>query len=167
MQDVSLSPVPDSAELNRSERNAEPSIKSGAREPRILRRSHSRGRERWYVDVLEDNPRLAAAVELVLRTEKGIEGASANPLTGRVLVQYNPKLLSESVEALIQRAIGFGPMTREEFSALRSEQHHFFRAKDLIAAEIGCFAVKMFLVGGCCPLGLAAAGALLLGHRRH
>ncbi len=38
------------------------------------------GRERWYVNALEDNPRLAAAVELVLRSEEGILDAHANPL---------------------------------------------------------------------------------------
>jgi hypothetical protein len=143
-------------------------IKSRARQrqPKLVLCSQVRGRERWYVDALENNPRLAAAVALVLRSEEGIEGAGANPLTGRVLVHYNPGLVSESVEALIRRAIEFGPMSREEFSSFQSEQGHFFSAKHLIAAELGCSAIKLFLLGGCCPLGLAAASALLFCYRR-
>jgi hypothetical protein len=167
MQNVALSSVPEHAEIHRSGMQCEPLTKSGACEPRLLLRSQVPGRERWYVDVLENKPRLAAAVELVLRSEEGIQSASANPLTGRVLVTYSPQLLSESVDTLIRRALTFGPMTRREFSALRPEKHSFFSAKHLVAAEIGCFAVKTFLVGACCPLGLAAAGALLLSHRRH
>jgi len=142
-------------------------IKSGARQRqlKLVLRSQVCGRERWYVDALENNPRLAATVALVLRSEEGIEDASANPLTGRVLVHYNPDLVSESVEGLIRRAIEFGPMSREEFSSFQSEQSHFFSAKHLIAAELGCSTIKLFLLGGCCPLGLAAAGVLLLCYR--
>ena len=95
----------------------------------MVLRSQVRGRQRWYVDALEDNPRLAAAVELVLRSEEGIHGASVNPLTGRVLVHHDPDLLPEFIEALIHRAIEFGPMSREEFSALRSDDNHGFGAK--------------------------------------
>jgi hypothetical protein len=145
------------------------SIESGVghRQAKLVLCSQVPGRERWYVDALEDNPRLAAAVELVLRSEEGIDKASVNPLTGRVLVHYNPDMLPEPIESLIRRAMEFGPMSREEFSALQSEQNHFFSAKNLVAAEIGCTAVKMFLLGGCCPLGLAAAGLLLFCYRRH
>jgi hypothetical protein len=161
-----LDVVVDNAELTHPNTKGETSTKSSDRVPKILLRSQVRGRERWHVDVLEDNPRLAAAVELVLRTEEGIEGVSANPLTGRVLVRYNTDLLSESIEALIRRAIGFGPMTREEFAALESGQHPSFGAKHVLAAEIACSAVKMVLFGGCCPLGLATAGLLLFCYRR-
>jgi hypothetical protein len=164
---VAFGTVSETEELNRPKTKGETSTKSSARKPRMVLRSQVHGRERWYVDILEDNPRLAAAVELVLRTEEGIEEASANPLTGRVLVSYQPHLISQSVETSIQRAIGFGPMTGDEFAALRVEKHDFFSAKHLVAAEIACFAIKTLLIGGCCPLGLTAAGALLLGSRRH
>ena len=138
--------------------------------PAMVLCSQVPGRERWYVDALEDNPRLAAAVELVLMGEEGIQNAYANPLTGRVLVHYRPDLVSETIEALIYRALEFGPMSREEFSSLRSKEtvcddpgslsfHH------LLAAEIGCSAIKMLLLGGFCPLVLGAAGLLLFVHR--
>lgn len=145
---------------------AQASTKSGIRKTTMVLRSQVRGRQRWYVDVLEDNPRLAAAVELVLRSEEGIRCASANPLTGRVLVHHDPDLLPEFIEALIHRAIEFGPMSREEFSALRPNDNHGFGANHLIAAEIGCSIIKIFLLGGSCPIGLAAAGVLLLFHWR-
>jgi hypothetical protein len=127
--------------------------------------SQVRGRERWYVNALEDNPRLAAAVELVLRSEEGIQNAHANPLTGRVLVHYRPDLLSETIEALIHRALEFGPMSREEFSSLRSKEPGTLSFHHLLAAEIGCSAIKMLLLGGFCPLVLSAAGLLFFVHR--
>src|SRR5258706_393377 len=71
--------------------------------------SRIKGRDRWRVDALKDSPRLAAAVELVLRTEDGITEVRANPLTGRLLVCYAPELLAGPVETLIHRAFSFGP----------------------------------------------------------
>jgi hypothetical protein len=169
MLDMALSPIQETSEFTQREINCEEiSPKSGIREPRMVLCSQVRGRQRWYVDVLEDNRRLAAAVELVLRSEEGILGASVNPLTGRILVHHDPELLPEIIEAFIHRAIEFGPMSREEFSALRPDGHnHFLGAGHLIAAEIGCSVIKMLLLGGGCPIGLAAAaGILLLFHWR-
>jgi hypothetical protein len=143
-----------------------PKTKS-TREPKMLPCSQLVGRERWYVDVLEDNPRLAAAVELVLLSEMGIQEAGANPLTGRVLVRYNPDLLLESVEALIRRAIDLGPMSPEDFAAVKVERRHSFSANHLIAAEIGCTAAKMFFLGGFCPLAvIATVGLFLFNYQR-
>ena len=115
------------------------------------------GRDRWHVDALEDSPRLAAAVELVLRSEEGITEVRANPLTGRVLVCYSPALLTESVETLIVRALSFGPMSREEFSILRSTQSGSISLGSLVAAELSCSVFKMIMLGGICPAALAAA----------
>ena len=129
MLDLAFSATQETSEFTQPETKCEKtSAKLGARKPRMLLRSRVRGRQRWYVDVLEDNPRLAAAVELVLRSEDGIRGASINPLTGRVLVHHDPDLLPELIEALIHRAIEFGPMSHEEFSALRSDHNRFFGA---------------------------------------
>jgi len=132
----------------------------------MVLRSRISGRERWYVDALEDRPRLAAAVELVLRSEEGIEEVRANPLTGRVLVRYRPDSVSESVETLLGRAIEAGPMSAEEFAALRSERPRSSFSKQLVTAEIACCLSHMVLFGGLCPIGLAATGVLLLLHRR-
>jgi len=141
-------------------------VRSMERRPAMVLCSRIPGRDRWYVDALEDAPRLAAAVELVLKSEEGVLDAHANPLTGRVLVHYRPDLLSEAIEGLIHRAIEFGPMSRAEFSSLRSHEPGTPPLRFLLAAEIGCTALKLMFLGGCCPLALSAAGLLLLMHRR-
>jgi hypothetical protein len=133
---------------------------------KLVLRSQIHGRERWYADALEDNPRLAAAVELLLRSEEGIAEVHANPLTGRVLVHYLPDAISAPVETLIRRAIENGPMSRDEYAALRSEQPHGSFSKQLLTAEIACSLSHVVLLGGLCPLGLAATGVLFFLHRR-
>ena len=132
----------------------------------MVLRSQVPGRERWYVDALEDNPRLAATVEVVLKSEEGIFDARANPLTGRVMVRYRRDSFAGSVEALIHRAVEFGPMSEAEFSSFRSKKapagpsfHH------LLAAEIACCAINMVLLGEFCPFVLGAVGLHLLMHR--
>ena len=126
--------------------------------------SWSAGRERWRVEALEDRPRLAAALELVLSGEPGVERVEANPLTGRVLVHYHPDLISETVEELIRRALEFGPLTPREY-AERLRPSGTFSVAHLLGLEIACTALKITLFGGCWPLALGAAG-LLLFHRR-
>jgi len=128
--------------------------------------SRTAGRERWYTGALQDRPRLAAAVELVLRTEEGIEEVRANPLTGRVLVRYRPDAIAEPVETLLSRAINSGPMSREEFAALRSAQAPESFSRQLVTAEVACCLSHVVIFGGFCPIGLAATGLLLLLHRR-
>jgi hypothetical protein len=124
------------------------------------------GRERWHVKALEDNPRLAATVEAVLKSEEGILEAHANPLTGRVLVKYQHGLISESTEDLIHRALEFGPMSEAEFAVFRSKKatsgHSFGH---LLGAEIVCCAINMILLGEFCPFILGAVGLHLLMHR--
>ena len=48
------------------------------------------GRQRWLVPALESRPRLAAAVEIALRKESKASRVKANPLTGRILIQWDP-----------------------------------------------------------------------------
>ena len=138
--------------------------RASALRPGMVLRSWIGGRGRWYIAALEDKPRLAAAVELVLRNEEGIESAYANPLTGQILIHCGPDLPPERIEVLIQRALEFGPMSREEFSALRSKPAKSSFFKHAVAAEIGCSALHLALFGFC-PITLAAAGVLLLVHR--
>jgi hypothetical protein len=54
-------------------------VRSIERRPAMVLCSRVPGRDRWYVDALEDSPRLAAAVQLVLRSEEGVSHAFANP----------------------------------------------------------------------------------------
>lgn len=135
------------------------------RQPRLVLRSRTPGRERWYADVVEDNPLLAAAVALVLRSEEGIEQVRANPITGKVLIQYRPESTAEPVENLLRRAIEAGPLSWEEFAALRHVEPKGGFSKRLLTAEIACCLSHLVLFAGLCPLGLAATGVFLLLHR--
>jgi len=166
MQDLLITGMPKTVEADELAGNQSNHRKPVNRRPKMIVCSAVPGRGRWYVEILEDNPRLAAAVELVLRGEDGIEDAKANPLTGRVLVQYRPDLPVEDIAALITRAIEFGPMSREEFSAFHSNHSASFSARHFLMAELGCSALNMVFLGGCCPAVLVTAGVLFLLHRR-
>lgn len=165
MLNLALNDNPETAELTECTTWERKSGKPAAVQPKMVLRSRVPGRERWYVDAVEDNPRLAAAVDLVLRSEEGIEEVLANPLTGRVLVRYQPGSVSESIQTLLCRAIAAGPMSVEEFAAFRHEQPRGSFSKHLLTTEIACSLSHMLLFGGFCPIGLAATGVLLLLHR--
>jgi hypothetical protein len=125
--------------------------------------SRIRGRERWYVDGLKGNERLARAVEVALTGESGIEEVVANPVTGRVLVRYSPDHVQAPIEMLIRRALAFGPMLELEFSRHLTSKL-FLLPKRLLIAELGCSSLKFLLLGGIsCPSGgiLWAAGVIL------
>jgi hypothetical protein len=140
---------------------------STSRPPKLVLCSRVRGRERWYIDAVEDNPRLAATVELALRSEEGIEQAVANPLTGRVLIHYRQEAFSRPVQDLILQAIALAPMSEEEFATLTPEKPDGLSAGHFLAAEISCSALKMLVLGTTCPSFLAATGFfLLLGWHR-
>jgi hypothetical protein len=127
--------------------------------------SRIRGRERWQVKLLENHPRLAAAVELVLQTEPGVLEARANPVTGRVLVLYDPATLTDPVESLLRRALESSPLSREEFRLLRPKPRRVASHRRLLALEATCSLFHVVLMGGFCPLGLACAAALFLVER--
>ena len=126
--------------------------------------SRTAGRERWRVEALETRPRLAAALELALGSEEGVERVQANPLTGRVLVRYRPSLISETVEELIRRAIAFAPMTPQEY-AERPKPSGGWPVAHLLGLEIACTELKMTLFGSCWPPALGAVGLLFFHHR--
>ena len=142
-----------------------PDLRKNNAPVRMTLRSRTAGRERWRIEAREDRPRLAAALELVLSGEPGVECVKANPLTGRVLVHYRPDLISETIEELIRRALEFGPMTPREY-AERLRLSGKLPVAHLLGLEIACTALKIALFGGCCPLALGAAGLLLFHHRR-
>ena len=166
MQAIAPTPAEIEPELHSAAAPIQKITRDGKRQPRLVLRSRLPGRERWHVDLLEDNPRLAAAVELVLRGEEGIETVQANPLTGKVLIHFRPELVSGPIEVLIRQALEFGPMSPEEFASLPSREPDGFRTEHFLAAELGCSALKMILFGSCCPAVLAGAGLLFLLHRR-
>jgi hypothetical protein len=109
--------------------------------------SRIHGRERWYVDGLKGNERLARAVEVALMGESGVEEAVANPLTGRVLVRYSPDHVQAPVEILIRRALALGPMLEREFSRPLTSKL-FLLPTRLLVAELGCSLFKILILGG-------------------
>jgi hypothetical protein len=125
--------------------------------------SRIRGRERWHVVGLKGNERLAAAVEVALKGESGVEEAVANPMTGRVLVRYSTEHVQASVEILIRRALALAPMIEQEFSRPVTSKL-FLLPKRLLVAEAGCSLLKLLLLGGMsCPVGgiWCAAGVIV------
>jgi hypothetical protein len=109
--------------------------------------SRTRDRERWYVDGLRGNERLAATLEVALKGQSGVEEAVANPLTGRVLVRYSPDHVQASVEMLIRAALVLDPIMERESS--RPVTFRLFRLPArLLAAELGCSLLKLLLLRG-------------------
>lgn len=62
------------------------------------------GRERWEAPALVGDAGRVAAVEAVLRALPGVRQAAGNPLTGRVLVHYDPALDPAEVAAAVYSA---------------------------------------------------------------
>jgi manganese/zinc-transporting P-type ATPase C len=80
--------------------------------PEIQLVSSVPGRQRWSVPAIDSRPRLAAAVELVLRKDPRVLSANANPLTGRVLVKWDPAQRPPEMRSLISRALSKGPVSQ-------------------------------------------------------
>ena len=115
--------------------------------------SRIRGRERWHVSGLRGNERLAAAVEVALKSESGVEEVVANPLTGRVLVRYSPDHIETPVETMIHQALTLDPMIEQELSRPVASKP-FFLTKRVLVAELGCSLLKLVVLGGVsCPVG--------------
>nr|WES10801.1 ABC transporter ATP-binding protein [Streptomyces sp.] len=63
------------------------------------------GRQRWEVAGLRGRPDAARLVEESLRTEAGVDGATANPVTGRVLLLHDRSLTTPEASHLLRRAV--------------------------------------------------------------
>ncbi|MCU1263530.1 MAG: Lead, cadmium, zinc and mercury transporting ATPase [Bryobacterales bacterium] len=108
--------------------------------------SRVRGRERWLVPAIQDRPRFAAAVEGVLSREPGIIEAKVNPLTGGVLVQWDPQRAVPAVPDLIQRALGVRPLTVQALATIRGQRKKEGKARRLIGKlMLGGFKLLLIL----------------------
>lgn len=76
------------------------------------------GRERWFVRNLKGQPRLAVAVELAVRRESPGLFVEANPLTGRVLLRWEPQERIGARE-LLGRALESEPVSVKSWLALK------------------------------------------------
>src|SRR5215218_7190286 len=63
--------------------------------------SATRGRERWEVKAIGRRPGLAQELEKGLLEYPGVYDAQANPVSGRVLVHYEPDTVGLHVESII------------------------------------------------------------------
>lgn len=72
-------------------------------------------RLRWEADVLRKHPRLAAAVQQVLASQRGITAAEVNPRTGRILVRHDASLTPGDVERLVRLALATEPLTAVQY----------------------------------------------------
>ncbi|HEY6187658.1 MAG TPA: ABC transporter transmembrane domain-containing protein [Pyrinomonadaceae bacterium] len=64
-----------------------------------------RGRERWEVKALKQSPHMARALEEALLKYPGVLEATANPLSGRVLILYSPDVIGLHVESLLRDSL--------------------------------------------------------------
>jgi ATP-binding cassette, subfamily B, bacterial len=68
-------------------------------------RSAVPGRERWDIESLSGIPGLAGRLEKELLLHKGVVKVSASPVSGRVLILYDPSSLEAPVESLLRDAL--------------------------------------------------------------
>ncbi len=83
-------------------------------------RSAVPGRERLDVSALCNRPRLALSVQLALEKEPGIRSVQANPVTGRVLVRYDPERIKAPVRQLLREALARPPLSAAEYGVARA-----------------------------------------------
>src|SRR3977135_3519862 len=133
-------------------------------------RSRVPGRERWDVPCLRRNPAWAEAVQSVLRGEEGVYSAVANPVTGRVLIEFHERNIAAPVEVLIRQALSFGPQNRAERARERLTQLQTRpnTLATLLSAELGCTLLKLSIFSSCqCGLAAVMFAAFLFRFRSH
>ncbi|WP_326685990.1 ABC transporter ATP-binding protein/permease [Streptomyces sp. NBC_01795] len=69
----------------------------------IRARSVIPGRQRWEVVAIRGRPHLARLLERILQAAPGVEGAEANPVTGRVLFRHDQALTPREAAELLRR----------------------------------------------------------------
>lgn len=71
------------------------------------------GRERWDAPFMRRHPVLAQGVQALLQSKPGVNSVVANPMTGRILIQYDPAVITD-VQALLiaafEKALGLEGM---------------------------------------------------------
>jgi hypothetical protein len=134
------------------------------REPAWVLRSRIPGRERWDIPLLMNQPARALAVQTILASEPGILKVEANELTGRVLIEYDPQQIQDSIETLLRRAVAFGPISEMEQQLLSEKPQTSSPALRLfLGAELGCLLFKvLFLRTLCSTAGIASTLAFVV-----
>ncbi|MFB9465433.1 ABC transporter ATP-binding protein/permease [Streptomyces cinereospinus] len=63
------------------------------------------GRQRWDVDLVRGRPALARLTEAALHRTPGVQEATVNPVTGRVLLRHDRTLTPRQAATLLHRAV--------------------------------------------------------------
>jgi cation-transporting P-type ATPase C len=92
------------------------------KEPELRLLSRIPGRERWSVPSIQDRPRFAAAVGAALRREPSVIEAEANPLTGRVLLRWDPRGPAPDRNIILRRALRVHPVGPHVLVLIRAER---------------------------------------------
>jgi cation-transporting P-type ATPase C len=88
--------------------------------PQMRLLSNVRGRQRWYVPGVQNKPRVAAGVELMLRREPRLLRVRVNFRTGRILVHWDPSQSIE-IESLVRKALARRPVSNSSCEELRGK----------------------------------------------
>jgi manganese/zinc-transporting P-type ATPase C len=78
-------------------------------------RSDLPGRQRWQADALYRRPRYAAAVEATLESAPGVVSARCNPVTGRLLVEFDRTLAPARIATAVKQAMLTLPLSVDEY----------------------------------------------------
>src|SRR5437868_3712800 len=92
-------------------------MSAAAPAPELKLLSSVSGRQRWFAPVLKDRPRLAAALEEAIRREAPAIAVRANPITGRVLLEWRYSESTVPTRELVFRALRVKPLTESAFLA--------------------------------------------------
>ena len=68
-------------------------------------RSAIPGRERWQTDVLKRQELLAERVAQATKRLQGMQDVSTNPITGSILLEFDPALLEDETETLLRTVL--------------------------------------------------------------
>src|SRR5947209_7711007 len=99
-------------------------------------RSAIPGRERWQIGPLRYEPSYAVAIERELSRHAPVRYAWANPLTGRLLLQYDPGVQPEEVRDRLYASLDAAPATDDELTAWRTTwPQGFNRSLEQLAVE--------------------------------
>src|SRR5437879_1605527 len=99
-------------------------------------RSAIPGRERWQIGSLRSQPSYAVAIERALSRHAPVRYAWANPLTGRLLLQYDPGVQPEEVHDRLYASLNAAPATTDELHEWRTSwPRGFNRSLEDIAVE--------------------------------
>jgi len=102
------------------------------------------GRQRWHVPAIQNKPRVAAGVEMMLNREPRLFCVRVNCLTGRILIQWDATQSIE-IRPLVRKALARGPVSDSSYEELRGRPDG--RVRSLIRKlTLGFFKLSLIFV---------------------